>query len=91
VHDPEADARRRSFPPSLYGKTNAETAKLLYEYMSFRAGREHQEHELTPAYYQKYLDAGVRTFFGIEVGSEGLAADRQQPLLFEEWKNRRVQ
>jgi hypothetical protein len=71
--------------------TTDKTAELLHSYMTFRAGREGQVHELSVAYYRAALGKGIQGFFGVTFGPEGLEADTQQSLLFEEWKNRRVQ
>jgi hypothetical protein len=43
------------------------------------------------AFSQGYLDKVFLTFFGVTFGPDGLEGDMQQPQLFEEWKNRRVQ
>jgi hypothetical protein len=89
LRDPELAARQHGFPPSLFGKTNAEKAAELYYYMVFRARHEGHEHELTEDYYKEHLDAGVETFFGVQVGPEGLIQDAQQPQLFAAWNKAR--
>jgi hypothetical protein len=64
----------------------ASAAQQLLGYMTFRARREGQPHELPLEYYQEHLDQGVRTFFGVVTGPDGLEADLRQPEMFEEWK-----
>jgi hypothetical protein len=66
-------------------------AEQLFDYMTFRAARENQVHELDVACYCAHIEAGVRTFFGIAIGPDGLEADEQQPGLFREWKRRVLQ
>lgn len=62
------------------------TAQRLHAYMTFRAEREGQVHDLTTDYYQAALDKGIKGFFGVAVGPDGLEYDTQQPQLFTEWK-----
>jgi hypothetical protein len=66
--------------------TNTEKASQLHNYMTFRAEREHQRHDLTPHFYRQHLDAGITTFFGVDVGPNGLERDAQQPLIFRRWR-----
>jgi hypothetical protein len=64
-------------------------AELLHSYMTFRAARERQEHELTVEYYQEHLDRGCGSFFGVTFDKDGLVADAQQPKLFAQWKTKK--
>jgi hypothetical protein len=68
------------------------TAQQLFDYMTFRARREGQDHTLSVEFYEEQLDRGIGSFFGVEVGPhcKGLARDVQQPDLFKEWLGSRT-
>lgn len=48
--------------------------------------REQLTHDFTIQAYQAHLYAGLRGFFGVEVGPEGIEADMRQPHFFNEWR-----
>ena len=67
-----------------------DVAHQLGAYMEFRAAREGVPHDLSSAWYCDMLSQGVRSFFGVVVGEDGLIEDMRRPELFAEWRKKIV-
>jgi len=78
-------------PAAEFASAPNQTARQLFDYMTFRAHREGQEHTLTVEFYERQLDRGAGSFFGVYVGPncKGLLRDVQRPALFKEWLSNR--
>jgi hypothetical protein len=62
----------------------------IMQYMEARARDEGMKHDLTEDWYSAALKMGIRSFFGVEVTSDGrVLTDEQNPSFFEKWKGRR--
>jgi hypothetical protein len=60
----------------------------LDAYMQFRAESECQKYDLGWEFFAKALDTGVRVFFGVVVGDDGLLEeDTQRPDIFMQWQD----
>jgi hypothetical protein len=57
-------------------------ARELHRYLEWRAGQEQQTYELTENFFADALHRGVRSFFGVEIGSRGIAMDTKR---FDLW------
>ena len=71
--------------------TITDQARVIRDYMAFRAGREKVPHDLTFNDYRREIERGALCFFGVTVGPHGLVSDEQAPHLFREWMNTREQ
>jgi hypothetical protein len=79
-------ARMMMNPPEAPRTSINEKSRLLHSYMSFRAEREEQPHDLSVSYYRTYIAQGIQKIFGVTVGSNGPVSDSQHPRRFAEWK-----
>jgi len=74
--------------PEIAGHRISEIAATLHQYLSWRAQQERQGYDLYPEFFAERLRRGIRTFFGVEVNSRGIATDRQRVDLWHRWLQR---
>jgi hypothetical protein len=63
-------------------------ARELHRYLEWRAEQEQQTYELSEAFFVDALRRGVRKFFGVEIGSRGIATDTKRFDLWMRWLQR---
>lgn len=63
-----------------------QTGIAIDAYMRFRAAQEGQAYDFTPKYFEKLVQRGVVSFFGVTYADGKLTGDDQQPALFEQWQ-----
>ena len=63
-----------------------QTGIAIDAYMRFRAAQEGQPYDFTPKYFEKLIQRGVVSFFGVTYADGKLIGDDQQPALFEQWQ-----
>ena len=63
-----------------------QTSIAIDAYMRFRAAQEGQAYDFTPKYFEKLVQRGVVSFFGVTYADGKLTGDDQQPALFEQWQ-----
>jgi hypothetical protein len=64
--------------PEIAGHRISEIAAELHRYLKYRAEQEGQTYELYPEFFAEGLRRGVRSFFGVEIGSRGIATDTKR-------------
>lgn len=58
--------------------------------MQFRANEENQAYDLTPDFFNSFLEMGIDMFFGITVDfdEQKIISDDQNPVAFDKWKKK---
>ena len=67
----------------------SQTCIAIDAYMRFRAAQEGQPYDFTPKYFEKLVQRGVVSFFGVTYADGKLIGDDQQPALFEQWQQQK--
>jgi hypothetical protein len=74
--------------PEIAGHRISEISAELHHYLEWRAGQEGQVFDLSEAFFTDALHRGVRKFFGVEIGSRGIATDTKRFDLWMCWLQR---
>jgi len=58
--------------------------------MQFRAKEENQGYDLTPEFFDSFLEMGIEQFFGItvDIDEQKIVCDDQNPSAFNSWKDK---